>query len=179
MKRIIVFTNPASLNSVNPVFAVRKDVMCLKLANPILQFDETALIFKSVTSISEPGLFFVFDTLPENNFNALMMGIDKSDCYVLKHKRNPTFLLEGYAELLPDGIHEADDKGKYYPDVVKILIGDVESKVISIFNTIFKSDPELDIWLKQFEEIAPNVIDKKLQAAAAKIKIDVKAKYNL
>lgn len=179
MKKIIIFTNSDSLNSVNPTFAQRADINLLTLANPILRFDETGSIFISTQSFIESGLYFVFDAMEENNFNTLINNIDKSDCYVLKHKRNPKFTLQGFAELLPDGIHEADNKGKYYPDVVNVILEKGDEKVNKIFDAIFKTDPEIDLWLKPFEDIAPNKIDPTLEAAAKKIKIDVKAKYNL
>ncbi len=122
MEKILIFTNYSSLNSVN---SEQRKLKCIPLiqVNPYIAFNEKTKTFQITQSINDGSIFFIQDEITVEDFNGFLGEYDKSQIGVLKH-RQPTFTFDKPYKCEPHGIHEADGKGKFYPDVLKIITTD-------------------------------------------------------
>ena len=150
MKYILVFTKPASLNSVNASFANRTDIRPLSLANPVLQFDEGTELFKGCKGLDSEGLYFVFDGIAGKDLAALLAGQNEDCIYVLKHKK-PEFEFTVPQSHIADGRHAP--RGKHYSATVKILSDKEWGKTKRIFEAVFKADPILEAKLELLQRV--------------------------
>lgn len=174
MRTILVFTNQDSL-SFKKKFLERTDVLFLNKINEILYFNEQNSLFEISTSFDKPGLYFVIDSIGEDHFNELCKKINKSNCYILKHKL-PKFNLYDFAEIQV-GQHE--NNGQLYPAIISIFLDGKFSETNRIFDEVFKVDPEIEFLLKPFENNSPFKNNSEIQNSKVKIQNKVKTKYNL
>lgn len=147
MEKLIVFTKVSKLNSVDNNFARRNDIFQLN-THLILHYDELNKDFKVANDFNIPGLYFVQDTIPKDNFNTLTESLDKYKMIVLKH-RLPAFEMEGF-KVVREGAHEST--GPYYHKLVNFLM-DGENDKISRIIEIFKYDHILEKKLELINKI--------------------------
>lgn len=165
MAHIIVFTKPASLNSVFESFARRPDIMLLTLGNPTLQFDEERGVFRSVQTLDNEGLFLAHDGMSEQVLGSLLTGKNRDNLYILKHTK-PEFALNSIPiSQIAVGRHAAN--GEFYSDMVRILGDSQGNKVGRIFESIFRTDPILEAKLALLQNIlrgdTPTVVDNRIK----------------
>ncbi|MBK7566207.1 MAG: hypothetical protein IPI31_00115 [Bacteroidetes bacterium] len=141
MKKIIVFTKAASLNTGFDNFAdSRADIKVLNgKSQTTILFFEDEIIFKPTTDFSKEGLYFVYDLIPETDFNAFIKIVTKSDFHILKHGE-PKFKLTGFTNVVKGVTEKRDKNGLHYPDVVDILKDEKGDKVKRIFEKVFTFD---------------------------------------
>lgn len=168
MKYILVFTKPASLNSVNESFAKRKDIKALSLGNPLLHFDEGTESFNACQGLGSDGLYFVFDGIAKEDLTNLLSSKNEECVYILKHTK-PEFELTISQSHIAEGRHAAS--GEHYAAIVKILSDKEEGKIERVFEMVFKTDPILEVKLELLQrvlngeaDIAVDVRIKPLQA---------------
>ena len=177
MEKIIIFTKYSSLKFDNPS-RILNNIPLIEMNNFIV-FDEHLNEFKISTSINDGLIFFVKDEIGFDMLNTFIGAFDRKKIGILKHKKPDASSKINFNEFDSCAIGEHESWGKFYPSTLEIMSAKDNNKFTRLQSAIFKSDPEIDLWLKPFEDIAPNITDKTLQAAAAQIKVDVKAKYNL
>lgn len=143
MKKIIVFTQKSSLNVAFDDFADEKEgIKDLDGTNAtLLLFDEAEAKFKPITDFSKSGLYLVYDSISENDFNNLINGLNKSEFYILKHGK-PTFGLSGFFNVEKGTTEKHENNGKHYPNLIDVLSDNETEKVKRFFEAVFTDDPE-------------------------------------
>lgn len=143
-KKLIVFTRKSALNSAFDGFANTRDDIKNIDNEKMLLYNESKSIFETVSNFTEYGLYLVYDSIVEEEFNFLTNDFDKLEFCILTHSR-PEFtkssdflrifpnVLEGTTEKIKDG-------GEYYPTLVDILLDNEKEKPKRFFDAVFTFD---------------------------------------
>jgi hypothetical protein len=141
-KYIIIFTNIDSLYNVSESLVSRNGIPLIE-DNNFIGFNETTEGFEIVLGISNRhGVYFVKDSITQNEFNSFIGSNEKENVYILRH-RLPNLNFDGFpASNVLRGAHEST--GPLYDQVLSIITDAEPDKLNRLFNSLFDHDHVLE-----------------------------------
>ena len=166
--KIIIFTNYDSLWSVNSDLYDRCGIPLIE-NNNFIGFNESAGEFEVIHNIAgEHRIYFVKDTVAENEFNEFVGRYDKEQAYILRH-RLPNIDLNGFsAGNILRGAHTST--GPFYDQVLRIVVDASSDKLKRLFSALFTHDHVLESKLELLDKVLSS--DKSLAEIINIIKDD-------
>lgn len=148
---IVVFTNYASLNNVESNLRQQRGIPLIT-SNNAIGFNEASGMFEPARALNDAyRIYFVRDTMPQNEFDAFVGPNRKESIHVLRH-RLPKLKFDGFpASNLLKGAH--DSTGPFYDQALRIITDARPDKFKRLFAALFAYDHVLELKLGLLDEI--------------------------
>jgi len=150
-KMVVVFTNYGSLNNVDSNLREQRDIPLINSNNSI-GFNEASGVFEPTRAMTgEYRIYFVKDTMAQNEFDDFIGLNKKESIHVLRH-RLPTLKFDGFpATNLLKGAHEST--GPFYDQALKIMTDAGADKFKRLMESLFSYDHVLELKLVLLDEV--------------------------
>ncbi len=165
MKKIIIFTKYSRLKSVSEDLRTLKGIPLIK-ENFFIVLNEATQLFQVSNSINDGQIFLAKDDIKLEDLSLFIGAYDKKMIGILKHRMPDESSKIKFSEFKKcEGRGQHESKGKFYPDVLKIITDDDKLKFPRLQKVIFRITNKEEAKNKLVNDITyynttPTVIDE-------------------